>query len=33
MSEHSAADTPPLAPATTGPFPMRELLTRQGGSS
>jgi nucleoside-diphosphate-sugar epimerase len=33
MSEGSGADTPPLAPATTGPLRLRELLTRVGGSS
>ena len=33
MSEGSGADTPPLDPATTGPFRVRELLTRVGGSS
>ena len=33
MSMGSGADTPPLDPATTGPFRVRELLTRQGGSS
>jgi nucleoside-diphosphate-sugar epimerase len=33
MSEGSGVDTPPLSPATTGPFRVRELLTRVGGSS
>jgi nucleoside-diphosphate-sugar epimerase len=33
MSEGSGVDTPPLDPATSGPFRMRELLTRVGGSS
>jgi nucleoside-diphosphate-sugar epimerase len=33
MSEGSGVTTPPLDPATTGPFRVRELLTRVGGSS
>jgi nucleoside-diphosphate-sugar epimerase len=33
MSEGSGVETPPLDPATTGPFRVRELLTRVGGSS
>jgi hypothetical protein len=30
MSDGSGAETPPLDPATTGPFRVRELLTRVG---
>jgi nucleoside-diphosphate-sugar epimerase len=33
MSEGSGVETPPLDPATTGPFRVRELITRVGGSS
>jgi hypothetical protein len=33
ISEGSGVETPPLDPATTGPFRVRELLTRVGGSS
>jgi nucleoside-diphosphate-sugar epimerase len=33
MSEGRGVETPPLDPATTGPFRVRELLTRVGGSS
>jgi nucleoside-diphosphate-sugar epimerase len=33
MSEGSGGSTPPLAPETTGPLRLRELLTRVGGSA